>query len=300
MVTGEPFHDVISLRRAVATTDCKDLIFDHMDMIARLSAPLSPCTSVEGLVVSKGEDVLLELTPAAERLLKTAVGMLASDFEARLKSDRPAAALLESLLQHSRVGCAPVWKTLFGALPPRGTLSRIARRCVATLAFGYGMYNYPRRKHFKDEILLIKDWYRHSKKQRRRRSGIIRSSTQLEYVDIVQTAMTKKVLDHYRRLNLWLKVCGLWRWRRVALSLREAGIAMQTGTVSVERYWASALSQFPSSSRSLSEESFELYANLSYMRYNCRHFNHAGLPSWCRNDTLVGEILTHCRQWAGL
>ena len=25
------------------------------------------------------------------------------------------------------------------------------------------------------------------------------------------------------------------------------------------------------------------------MRYNYRHFNHAGLPSWCRNDTLLGE-----------
>ena len=25
------------------------------------------------------------------------------------------------------------------------------------------------------------------------------------------------------------------------------------------------------------------------MRYNYRHFNHAGLPSWCRNDTQLGE-----------
>ena len=215
--------------------------------------------------------------------------MLASDFEARLKLDRPAAALLKSFMQHSRVGCAPVWKTLFGAFPPRGTLSRIARRCGATLASRYGMYNYPERKHFQHEIKLITEWYRHSKKQRRRRSGIIRSSTQLEYVDIDQTAMTKKVLDHYRRLNIRLKVCGLWRWRQVALSLLEAGITMQTGTILVERYWAVALSQFPSSSRSMSEEKIEFYANLSYLRYNYRHFNHAGLPSWCRDDTLLGE-----------
>ena len=78
--------------------------------------------------------------------------------------------------------------------------------------------------------------------KRRRRSGIIRSSTQHGYVDTDKKALTLWVLDHYRRLNLWLKVCGLWRWRRVALSVQEAGIAMQTGTVSVERYWASALS----------------------------------------------------------
>ena len=25
------------------------------------------------------------------------------------------------------------------------------------------------------------------------------------------------------------------------------------------------------------------------MRYNYRHFNHAGLPSWCRGDSLLGE-----------
>ena len=37
MVTGEPFHDVISLRRAVATSapDCRDLFFDHTDLICR-------------------------------------------------------------------------------------------------------------------------------------------------------------------------------------------------------------------------------------------------------------------------
>ena len=118
MVTGEPFHDVISLRRAVATSapDCRDLIFDHMDLIGRLSEPLAPCTSV----VSKAQDVLIELTPAAERLLKTAVGRLASDFEARVKLDQRAAALLKRFMQHSRVGCAPVWKRLFGAFPPRG------------------------------------------------------------------------------------------------------------------------------------------------------------------------------------
>ena len=71
----------------------------------------------------------------------------------------------------------------------------------------------------------------------------------------------------------------------MALSLQEAGIAVQTGTVSVERYWASAVDMFPSSGRCLSKESFEFLADLSYMRYNYRHFNHAGLLSWCQNDT---------------
>ena len=150
MVTGEPFHDVISLRRAVATSapDCRDLIFDHMDLIGRLSEPLAPCTSV----VSKAQDGFIELTPAAERLLKTAAGRLTPDFEARVELDQRAAALSKRFMQHSRVGCAPVWKRLFGAFPPRGTLNRIARRCGATLASSFGKYNYPEMKHFQHEI----------------------------------------------------------------------------------------------------------------------------------------------------
>ena len=75
----------------------------------------------------------------------------------------------------------------------------------------------------------------------------------------------------------------------MALSLREAGIGYQTGTVSVERYWASAVDMFPSAGRCLSKEWFELWADLSYMRYNYRHFNHSGLPSWCRGISLLGE-----------
>ena len=75
----------------------------------------------------------------------------------------------------------------------------------------------------------------------------------------------------------------------MALSLREAGIGVQNGTVSVERHWASVVDMFPSAGRCLFKAWFELLADLSYMRYNYRHFNHAGLPSWCRNDTLLGE-----------
>ena len=72
--------------------------------------------------------------------------------------------------------------------------------------------------------------------KRRRTRGIIRISAQPEYVDTDKRATSLRVLDHYRLLKLWLEVCGLWRWRRVAMSLQEAGIAIQTGTVSVERY----------------------------------------------------------------
>ena len=147
LVTGEPFHVVISLRRAVSTSDpdCQDLFLDHMDTMSRLPSPLLPCTPVQGSVFSKGDDVLPDLTTAAERLLKIAVGRLAYDFERCLKSEPHAADLLKRFMQHSGVGRAPVWKTLFGAFPPRGTLSRIARRCGATLASKYGMYNYPKK-----------------------------------------------------------------------------------------------------------------------------------------------------------
>ena len=138
---------------------------DHMDTMSRLSSPLLPCTSVDGSVIAKGKDGLPDLTTAVECPLKIAVGRLASDFEQCLKSEPNAAALLKRFMQHSGVGRAPVWKTLFCAFPPRRTLSRIARRCGATLAYTYGMYNYPKRKHFKEEICLMKDWYLDCKKK---------------------------------------------------------------------------------------------------------------------------------------
>ena len=75
----------------------------------------------------------------------------------------------------------------------------------------------------------------------------------------------------------------------MVLSLQEAGIAVQTATVSVEQYWASAVDMFPSSGHCLSKESFVFVVDLSYMRYNYKHFNHAGLPSWCRGDSLLRE-----------
>ena len=65
--------------------------------------------------------------------------------------------------------------------------------------------------------------------KRRRNRGIIRSSAQPEYVDTAKRAMTLRVLDNYRRLKLWLKVCGLWRWRRVALSLQELVLQFRQG-----------------------------------------------------------------------
>ena len=83
LVTGEPFHDLISLRRAVSTSapDCQDLILDHMDMMSRLSSPLLPGTSVQGSVIAAGEDGFADSTTAAERLLKIAVERLAYNFE---------------------------------------------------------------------------------------------------------------------------------------------------------------------------------------------------------------------------
>ena len=42
MAVGEPFHDVIALRPlcSPASNDCSDMIYDHQDLIDRLSAEL--------------------------------------------------------------------------------------------------------------------------------------------------------------------------------------------------------------------------------------------------------------------
>ena len=68
MVTGEPMHDIINLRKAASRTknDYWDLMFDHIDMINRLSTPEAPAGH---RFSGAGPD----LAPEAHELLRMAV-----------------------------------------------------------------------------------------------------------------------------------------------------------------------------------------------------------------------------------
>ena len=67
-VTGEPFHDILNLRKAAspAKNDYWDLVRDHMDMIGRLSAAEKPPGQREPAGAP-------ELAMVAHQLLLTAV-----------------------------------------------------------------------------------------------------------------------------------------------------------------------------------------------------------------------------------
>ena len=78
-------------------------------------------------------------------------------------------------------------------------------------------------------------------------------------------------------------------WRKCARALIKAEIAVHTGTVPVERMWSFLLDIFPKAARTITQEWFNLLAELAYLRINYRHFNHSSLPTWTEGDTLLAE-----------
>ena len=102
-----------------------------------------------------------------------------------------------------------------------------------------------------------------------------------------RVAFTAKARSHYRRLLKPLRLEGLWAWRRAANALQVAGIPMQTGTVPVERTWASFKDMFPRAGRTMSLEWWALLANLAFLRHNLRHFQQSTSPAWAEGDSLL-------------
>ena len=64
---------------------------------------------------------------------------------------------------------------------------------------------------------------------------------------------------------------------------------MQTGTVPVERLWSNLGDFIPDAARTVSLHWFRLLADLGFLRFNYRHFNHASLPDWTEGDVLLAE-----------
>lgn len=100
-----------------------------------------------------------------------------------------------------------------------------------------------------------------------------------------------KIRLHYVRLLRKTRLEGLWRWRQVALWLREAGIGVTSGTVSVEALWAHISSMMPAGARVISEKWFCVLADLAYLRTVYRHYHAGQLPPWTEADSLLAERL---------
>ena len=138
-VTGEPMHDIINLRRIAQRTmnDYSNLLFDHIDMINRLSAASSPPPPDPA---SCAAPVLVD--EAARALLKMAIQNSCDVVQKAARDDPVAADLLKGFLRHPKVRKSRSWKALFGSAPPRGTLARVAKWLKVQLPPTCGYYRW--------------------------------------------------------------------------------------------------------------------------------------------------------------
>lgn len=176
-ITGEPFHDVINLRKVVSVkaNDAVDLIYDHTDMMSRLSAVEPP--------PRRKREELPALSQAARELLLTCVTKQVATFRAALDSRPDLATEVRQFLSSPDVRAAKdVWKSTFGAQPPRGVLARLARRFGAKLPDSCGFFNYRTQKGFEAAVKRLRRWYKVGRRISRSRTGLlrIRSTTSLD------------------------------------------------------------------------------------------------------------------------
>ena len=287
IITGDPVHDEIAFRAAVShwANDASDLLFDHKDMLIRLSAPDGPTKTPTSRRRNRKR-----LGKHGRALLAKAVCCTSRKLRKLRQALPRASRAVTKFLERSHVLQAPEWLELFGARrPPRGTLARLARRFEAELHPNNGRHGYSILQDFKDEALSIQEWYPPGRRKKRFRGMHTHPSGPKAYARGKGTAWTRKVSEHYRRLLKPIRLEGLWNWRVVARALILAVIAVHSGTVPVERLWSSSLAYFPEAARSMSLAWFELLAELEFLWYNYRHFNHSHLPTWTEGDALLAS-----------
>ena len=257
------------------------MLVDHGDILARLSAK----------VVERPESSPNLLDPRAHWLLKSAVEQEHDKFQSSLQSDSGSADLLRSWLAQPNLAKSKTWKQVFGCYPPRGVIARVARRVQAELHETSQFSGYVSLRDFKREVKRLMKWYRTGRKKTRRRRGIRRTSKSPLRLTQPRSVWSNKVKAHYKRLLKPLRLEGLWEWHKVAMALVAANIPVQSGTIPVERYWASLLEMLPDQARHMSELWFHILSMVSFLRFNIRHFRAGSLPTWCRGDSLLAQRL---------
>ena len=283
LIAGDPAHDTIAFRRCVPVfgNDACNINADHADVQARLSAELPDTCG----------DLPVPLAPVGFPLLRVAIRQPLPVLQAKRTDSPEADAAVREFLRQPNLARASTWHRLFRSVPPRGVFARLARHFGITLHVSVSFRNYPSQRAYTEEIDRMEKWYRPGVRQLRRRTGIRRSRRLSLHCNGVKTCWTRKVAAHYTRLGKPLRLEGLWAWRRAALGLHEAGIPMQSGTVSVERFWALLKEMLPRGSRRMSEPWFRLLSMITFVRYTCTHF--AGgklqLPTWCHRDSLLAQ-----------
>jgi hypothetical protein len=119
VITGEPQHDVCAFRRLISSSanDCRNLLSDHECAMSLLSAPCAPTVA--------DVSAPAELLVFAPTLLKSAIKRHRPECLAQMRQHPDATEAIKVFLGQANVRKAATWETLFGAVPPAGTLSRL-------------------------------------------------------------------------------------------------------------------------------------------------------------------------------
>jgi len=297
-IVGEPVHTVLKARRlsSVTSNDCADFHFDMQFWADRLSAP---APAGDGAFEAPAE---LAAGARCELLRKVALSAAEEGLQLIQDASPDVRGSLVSFIKQPALDKAKTWKTVFGAKPGRATIARIARRLGTAAHPSMGLVNYRTLGECWRALRVLRAWYRPGRKQTRRRRGIKRERGASDRVIGRSTVWNLKLEKYFKYLlgrkrtesgkkRVSITLRGLWRWQSVALALRRAGMSVQSGTVPVERLWASMLEMFPDAARGISLEWYRMLAMLFFLRFNFRHFHHKLLPTWSENDALLAEKL---------
>ena len=173
-ITGEPQHDVFALQRLVSVHTCDrfDLLNDHKDMIGRLSS--DPASTLVKVVQTQGRAEEAPVLPCdAENLLKTAISAPVDIFKRTLVQKPQQAIHLTNFLKHPLVRLSSTWIKIFSAYPPRGTLSRLAKRAGCKVNTCNERTQWNSLEDFKAEVAILKTWYATQKKKSLIRKGVM-------------------------------------------------------------------------------------------------------------------------------
>ncbi|CAK9096691.1 unnamed protein product, partial [Durusdinium trenchii] len=260
--------------------DYMDFIFDHRDLLGRLST--EPCP-LDLPTFSRPD---MTLTDSQRDLLRAAVeGGLTLPVENKHEDVKG----LRRFMQQPYVHKSDEWLSLFQAEPPRGVLCRIARRLDVSLSPTNGPWQYPEKQDFREEIARMRSWYEPGRRKFRRVQDLRDDSAAL--LPGAPTVFTAKVKKHYAQLKTPLKEEGLWKWALVARGLHKAGVPVVSGTISVEQKWSHIKSMLPQEARRISMQWFDMLSNLCFLRLMYSHYHHGSMPSWTDNDTLLSHKL---------
>lgn len=108
------------------------------------------------------------------------------------------------------------------------------------------------------------------------------------------TVMSKKVKAHLRRLRQPLRVESMMMWREAAINTMSANIAVQSGTVCVERFWAILQRFLHPQLRQMSQSWWQVLSQLSFVKYNYQHFSSHALSRMAETDSEIESKISTC------